>query len=121
MITRLLLLIGLLLNGGICAEPKEESKPATMNLRFMSYDINPKNPKDITVSINDGNRTYFVAMRGRIPNTVFQVQTFDHKTRPKADGTGNEDVSEVTLINVETKESKVLSIQRGPIDGTPRK
>ena len=121
MISRLLLLVALLLDCGICAESKEESKPANSNLRFMSYDINPKNPKDITVSINDGHRTQFVEVGSRIPKTDFQVQKFERKTRPRTDGTGDEDVSELTLINVETKETKVLSIGQGPINGVPGK
>ena len=118
---RLLLLIALLLNAGLHAEPKEESKPASTNLRFMSYDIDAKNPRHTRFFINDGNRTYFVGVGDRIPKTAFQVQTFERKTQPKANSTVEEDVSELTLINVETKEAKVLSIQRRFIDGAPVK
>ena len=41
MIARLLLVIALLLNCGICVESKVESKPADTDLRFLSvsYDI----------------------------------------------------------------------------------
>jgi hypothetical protein len=119
MITRSLLLIGLLITCGLQAESKEGPKPAATKLRFMSYDVDRKNPKKITVSISVStkDRTYFVEVGDPIPGTTFQVQTFEKKTRPRIDRTGDEDLSELTLINVETKEVTVLTI--GHITDTP--
>jgi len=79
-------------------------------LRFMSYDVNPKNPNDITVAVNTvdrGGRTYFLPIKpaepkeADIPNTKFRVEKFEKKEAPGDDGT-KKDVSELTVINKDT-------------------
>ena len=42
-----------------------------------------------------------------VSNTKFRLTKFEFKTRKKADGS-EEDVSELTLINTETKEAIIL-------------
>lgn len=89
-------------------------------LRFMSYDINPKKPQDITVGINTvdrGGRTYFLPVKGPnpaesdIPGTKFRVEKFEKKEAPGADGTTN-DVSELTVLNKESGALLVLPLNK---------
>jgi hypothetical protein len=81
-------------------------------LRFMTYDINPKNPKDITVSINTvdlGGRTQFLEMGTDIRGTKFKIESFEKKEAPGEDGT-KKDVSELTILNKESGEKLMLPI-----------
>lgn len=83
-------------------------------LRFMSYDINPRNPKDITVAINTvdrGGRTHFLQLGTDIPATKFKIEKFEKKEAPGADGTTN-DVSELTVLNKDNNETLVLPLNR---------
>jgi hypothetical protein len=83
-------------------------------LRFMSYDINPKNPKDVTVGINTvdrGGRTHFKLIGEDIPGTKFKVEKFEKKEAPGNDGTTN-DVSELTVLNKENREPLVLQLNK---------
>ncbi len=82
----------------------------SFRLRMMSYDINPKNPKEITAQLNTldaGNRTMFVEVGQDIPNTKFKTVSFVQKEVPAADGT-TKDVSELTVVNKETGVKVVL-------------
>src|SRR5215204_6156898 len=75
-------------------------------LRFMSYDVNPRKPDDVTVAINTvdrGGRTHFKGIGEDIPGTKFKVEKFEKKEAPGADGTKN-DVSELTVLNKENQE-----------------
>jgi hypothetical protein len=79
-------------------------------LRFMAYDINPRNPKDITVQINTidkGNRTSFVPIGEDIPGTTYKTQKFEKKEVQLPDGTAK-DTSELTIINKESGKQVVL-------------
>jgi hypothetical protein len=83
-------------------------------LRFMSYDINPRNPADITVGINTvdrGGRTHFKAIGEDIPGTKFKVEKFEKKEAPGADGTKT-DVSILTVYNKEKDERLDLPLNR---------
>jgi hypothetical protein len=79
-------------------------------LRFMSYDINPKDPKDITVQINtidSGNRTKYIKVGEDIPATKFKTEKFEQKEVPGKDGT-TKDASELTIKNKETGVTVIL-------------
>ncbi len=83
-------------------------------LRFMSYDINPKKPTDITVAINTvdrGGRTHFKNIGEDIPGTNFKIESFKEKYVDGADGT-KVDVSEVTVKNKETGVLVVLPLKQ---------
>ena len=83
-------------------------------LRFMSYDINPKKPADITVAINTvdrGGRTHFKTVGEDIPGTNFKIESFKEKSVDGADGT-KADVSEVTVKNKETGVIVVLPLKQ---------
>ena len=87
-----------------------ENKP--FPLLFRGYDINPRNPKDITVQINPtdgGRRTQFVTLGEDIPGTEFKTSTLERKEIPGPDGT-RIDASELTVINKRTEDSVVLPL-----------
>lgn len=78
-------------------------------LRLMSYDANKAGKVD-TVQINTidrGNRSMFIPLGEDIPGTKFKTISFEKKEVPDQDGT-KKDVSELTIINTETKETLVL-------------
>lgn len=88
-------------------------------LKFMSYDINPKNPKDITVQVNTvdrGGRTRFVPIGEQIPETPYKTQKFEKKEKPGKDGTVD-DISELTIINPTT--GKVVVLPLGVVVDSP--
>jgi hypothetical protein len=83
-------------------------------LRFMSYDVNPRNPQDVTVAINTvdrGGRTHFLEMGKDIPNSKFKIEKFEKKEAPGADGT-KLDVSELTVRNKDNQELLALPLNR---------
>ncbi len=78
-------------------------------LRFMTYDTNRAGRVD-SVQINTldrGNKSMFVTLGEDIPGTRFKTLTFEKKEVPDVDNT-KKDVSELTIINNETKETLVL-------------
>lgn len=80
-------------------------------LRLMSYDANRAGVVD-TVQINTidrGNRTMFVSIGEVIPGTKFKTVSFVKKEVPDVDNT-KKDVSEITIINIETNEKLVLAL-----------
>jgi hypothetical protein len=90
------------------------TNPAAVTLRFQSYDINPRNPKDITVGILVNHRTHFKAVGENIQGTNYKIQSFEKKETAKPDGT-KQDVSEITLLDTKTNEKKVIPLAR-PIE-----
>jgi len=85
-------------------------------LRLMSYDLPPKvnKPSDVTVQINTidrGNRTLFLPVGDVIPGTRFKIESFQRKEVDGADGT-KKDMSEVTILNLETNETVVLPLMQ---------
>ena len=94
-------------------------------LRLMLYDINPKNPKDIVVSINTidrGNKTFFLPVGEDIPLIDF-VRVEDirdgkivHHAKYKVTSfkkieAGGKDVSEVTITDNENGAEFVLPLK----------
>ena len=80
----------------------------------MTYDINPRNPKDVTVSVNTidrGGRTQFLEMGTDIRDTKFKIESFAKKEAPGADGT-KKDVSELTILNKESGERLILPLNQ---------
>ena len=89
-------------------------------LRFMSYDINPRNPKDITVSINANNRTYFVAIGEKVPSTNWVIKGFQQKSTTGPDGI-KQDESEITVEDSVTKQAVTIPIKLNvPVVPAPR-
>lgn len=70
-------------------------------LKLMSYDINPRNPNDISVFINTidrGGRTKIVTVGEDIPETNYKTEKFVKKETKQPDGTVK-DESELTIVN----------------------
>lgn len=85
-------------------------------LRFDGYDVNPKDPTDITVQINpvEGKgRTQFIRIGENIRGTDFKAGSLERKEIEGKDGT-KIDASELTLVNNRTGD-KVLLPLRKPI------
>jgi len=88
-------------------------------LKFMSYDINPRKPTDITAQINaiDRNRrTSFVAVGSDIPDTTFTVEKLEKKEAKDKDGIIT-DTSVLTIVNKVTK--KTIPLPLGQIVDSP--
>ena len=112
--------LALLSTGGIRADDKETVPDAALlevvkvvyipyRFRFMSYDIKPMKPNEITAQINlidHGNRTRFVLVGADIPGTKFKVKSF------KKIKLGGNDVSELTVTNKETGVEVVLPLKK---------
>jgi hypothetical protein len=78
-------------------------------LKLMSYDINPRNPNDITVAINTidrGGRTKFVTVGEDIPETNYKTEKFTKKEIKQPDGTVK-DESELIIINKKNPSQKI--------------
>ncbi len=86
---------------------KVVNKP--FRLLLMSYDTN-KAGKVESVQVTTTNRSgifFSVPLGEHIPDTRFQTVSFEKKEAPDVDNT-KKDVSELTIINKETKEKLVL-------------
>jgi len=75
-------------------------------LLFMGHDFDPGNPDATAFQINTidrNNRTYFVKIGEKIPDSKFKVTAFKHKEIPAKEGTKT-DVSELIVTNEETNQ-----------------
>ncbi|MEO7318510.1 MAG: hypothetical protein ABIZ56_05945, partial [Chthoniobacteraceae bacterium] len=82
--------------------------------RLAAYDGDPKktDPKDMTFQVNclDGRqRSEFLKLGETITGTNFKLLKFQFKTRTHPNY-GEEDASELTLINTATNETLVLTL-----------
>jgi hypothetical protein len=82
------------------ADKKPAPEPAKAMLRFMAYDGDPGNPAGMTFHINGAGRAHFLQLGNSVPNTNFQLTSFD------ANGT------KLTLTNTVTKETLVLTVPK---------
>jgi hypothetical protein len=94
-------------------QPASTAKPT---LRFGAYDGDPKKtvPKDMAFQImrlDVRQPSQFLKLGNIIKGTKFKLTKFEFKTRPNPKG-DEEDVSELTITNVETKEAAILVIGR---------
>ncbi len=94
------------------AEPNKSHSAATVKpvFRFHSYDGNPAKPKEITFAVTcSGLRQpkQFPKLGETIPGTKYEVTKFEFKTRPHPE-VGEEDISVLTLVHTETKETIIL-------------
>jgi hypothetical protein len=88
-------------------------------MRFMSYDLNPKRPNQVTVAVFANGRTRFVAVGDLISGTPYKVQRFESKEVAKGDGTTTGQ-SEITLLDPKTNQPTVLSFNRA-LPAAPRR
>ena len=93
---------------------KQPAAPSKPSLRFSAYNGDPRktDPKDMHFQVNslDLRRpTEFLKLGDIVSGTKFKLTKFEFKTRPNPKG-GDEDVSELTITHIETKETTVLVI-----------
>lgn len=84
------------------------------NLRFKAYDGDPKvtDPKKMSFQIDVLDRrqpSEFLQIGDLVPNTKFRVTAFHYKTRHNTRTNEEDDASELTLTNVETNQTVVLT------------
>ena len=86
-------------------------------LVFKAYDGDPKKPKPAsdgyqvnTVDLRQPSE--YLKIREQVANTKFKLVKFQYKTRPNPKTEEDEDISELTVENVETKEEIVLVLNR---------
>jgi hypothetical protein len=88
--------------------------PAVFRLIFQSYDGDPKQPQNMSFQINTLDRrqpSEFLKIGETIPGTKWKLLKFESKTKKGRDA-DDVDVSELTVINTETKETAVMVITK---------
>lgn len=91
-------------------------------LKYQADDGDPKQPEGMTFQINPldaGGRTKFVKYGETIEGTKFKVSKYEHKEKMNAAIQENEDVSELTVENIENGE-KVILIKNKVVDSPNR-
>jgi hypothetical protein len=84
-------------------------------LKFQAADGDPKTPERMEFQINPldaGARSEFVKIGDPIAGTKFKVVKFQPKEEPNKSTGENEDVSELTVVNVETNEPVTLVLNK---------
>jgi hypothetical protein len=79
-------------------------------LKFMSADVDAKNPKNTRMQINMLDLrmpTQYVPLGADVAGTHFATVSYEEKTEPGPDGTSL-DVSELTILNKKTGEKLIL-------------
>jgi len=80
-------------------------------LRFQTYDINPRNPKDVTVQINTpSGRSEYCTPGSAMTRAPFDVREFTKMEIPDRDGT-TRDVS--TVVVVDRRSGAKVTLQLG--------
>ena len=97
-----------------CGEPPsapDQQPKASLPVRFMAYDSDaPKAGSAMTFQVN-GSRTEFLKLGERIFGSRLKLLKFTYKTRRNEKLQEDEDVSELTLVNVETGKSVILVLK----------
>jgi hypothetical protein len=81
-------------------------------LVFASYNGDPKKPESLDFQINTLDRTSptrFHKLGETIEGTKWKIESFEHKVRRDVQGR-EEDISELKLRNLETKQTVVLPL-----------
>jgi hypothetical protein len=80
-------------------------------LKFQSYDIDPKRPENNTFALNTvtlRSPTEFLKIGDKVPRTNYKVEKFEQKNKVNPNTGIEDDVSELTLLNLETNETVTL-------------
>lgn len=83
-------------------------------LKFQSWDGDPAKPEDMTFQINTldlRQPTLFLKVGEKVGKSVYQIQSFAKKTVDDPN-LGEKDVSELTVLNTETKDVVVLVLNQ---------
>jgi hypothetical protein len=85
--------------------PALGSQPAApLRVLFKGYAGDPSMPDKITFELVDGKQPNSVKVGDLIPNTKWKLQSFNYTIKKDADA------SELTVVNTDTKEQKVLTL-----------
>jgi hypothetical protein len=98
--------------------PPASAKP---QVRFNSYDIDPKS-NDVMVALtflSGKQRTLFIPVGGKIPDSTWVLKSFQQKKQPGPDGK-EMDTSELTLADSVTGETMVVKRAHVIESGPPR-
>lgn len=77
--------------------------------KYLAEDGDPKNPESFQINpLDAGGRTTFVKMGETIPGTNFKVAKYEFKERLNERTQSQENISELTVENLETKDLVVL-------------
>ena len=88
---------------------------------FKAYNGDVKKPEELDFQINSYEKgaqnqarvgTQFLKMGAVVGNTPYRIEKFDYKTVKNAKTGGEDDVSELTLRNVETQEPVILVLNK---------
>ena len=99
------------------ADDKPAAAHAPFPFRFMSYSGDPKKDgpekMDFQITTLDLKRpSEFLKLGNMISKTKWKLAKFAYKTRPNPRTNELDDVSELTLVDTETKQEVVLIIQQ---------
>ena len=88
---------------------------------FKAYNGDLKKPEELDFQINSYEKgaqnqarvgTQFLKIGAVVGNTPYRIEKFDYKTAKNAKTGGDDDVSELTLRNIETQEPVVLILNK---------
>ena len=112
--TNLIIGMGLFMPELAFGQTAPAGKPQLPQFRFVAYDRDPAktDPKNMTFQINRldvRHPAHFLKLGDTIEGTAYKLLKFQYKTRthPRY---GEEDASELTLLNTATKETLVLTL-----------
>ena len=102
---------------GARADDKPAAAHVPFRFLFNAYDGDPKNdgPAKMEFQINTidlRQPSEFLKLGERITNTKWKLAKFEFKSRTNAQTGEPEDFSELTLVNTETKQEVVLTLNR---------
>jgi hypothetical protein len=89
--------------------------PVRFRLVFASYNGDPKKPETLDFQINTLDRTgptEFYKLGGMLAGTKFKIEKFEFKTQVNPATKADEDVSELTLVNIESGDVLVLPLYK---------
>jgi hypothetical protein len=98
-------------------DKKEKPAPpagSQFRIKFQAYDGDPKKPGSMAFQINTldvRQPTVFIMLGDTIPKTKLRLAKFEQK-HFSGPNTEEDDISELTVVNVETKEATVLVISK---------
>ena len=116
----LILVFALNSSTGVTASPEKADQPndvpkTRLGLVFKGYDGDPAKPETINFQINSlssAQPVQFLKLGERISSTKFKLDKFTYKTRRDPTTGADQDVSELTIINAETKQPVVLVLNK---------
>jgi len=110
-----------LLFGSVLAAAPEETRPkapdakAGTRLKFQAYDGDWQKPKTMTFQVGTldlRQPAVYLQIGEIIPNTKFKLTHFFHRERKNAETSELDDVSELVIMNAETRQTFVLALDK---------